>query len=166
MPGYEIGYQKAISGLIPAMAGADQIVGIGGFDRSGCESLEQVVMDCELWRNILRGWNGVKINKDTLAFDAIARVGPGGYFMKDIHTLKHFRSEVLMPKIAMRQCAPGARVEPIKLAARDEVKRLLKEHRPVPLDKTVKQEIREILKKYDTELHGKPISTKYLDRLG
>jgi trimethylamine--corrinoid protein Co-methyltransferase len=166
MPGYEVGYQKAISGLIPAMAGADQIVGIGGFDRSGCESLEQVVMDCELWRNILRAWSGVKVNKDTLAFDAIARVGPGGYFMKDIHTLRHFRSEVLMPKIAMRQCAPNARVEPIKLAARDEVKRLLKEHRPVPLDKTVKQEVKEILKKYDTEIHGKPISRKYLDRLG
>ena len=166
VPGYEIGYQKAISGLIPVLAGADQVVGIGGFDRSGCESLEQVVMDCELWRNILRGWNGVKVNKDTLAFDAIARVGPGGYFMKDVHTLKHFRSEILLPKIAMRQCAPDAKLEPIRQAARDEVKRLLKEHRPVALDKTVKQEVREILKQYDIELHGKPISTKYLDRLG
>jgi len=166
VPGFEIGYQKAISGLIPVLAGADQVVGIGGFDRSGCESLEQVIMDCEVWRNILRGWNGVKVNKDTLAFDAIARVGPGGYFTKDIHTLKHFRSEILFPKIAMRQRAPDADVEPIRQAARDEVKRLLKEHRPVALDKTVKQEIREILKQYDIELHGKPISTKYLDRLG
>ena len=164
MPGYEVGYQKAISGLIPALAGADQVVGIGGFDRSGCVSLEQIVLDCELWRNILRAWQGVKVNADTLSLDAIKRVGPGGYFMKDVHTLQHFRSEVLLPKIAMRDTMPGEKHEPMRLAARDEVRRILKEHRPSPLDKTVKQQIREVLKRYDTELHGKPISTKYLDR--
>ena len=166
VPGYEVGYQKAISALIPAMAGADQIVGIGGFDRSGCESVEQVVLDCELWRNVLRACRGIKIDRDTLAFDAISRVGPGGYFMKDIHTLKHFKSEVLLPKIAMRPCPADSEEEPIRTAARDEVKRILKEHRPVPFDKSVKQEIKEILRQYDTELKVKPVSTKYLDRLG
>ncbi|MGQ9588254.1 MAG: trimethylamine methyltransferase family protein [Thermoplasmata archaeon] len=164
MPGYEVGYQKAISGLIPALAGADQVVGIGGFDRSGCESLEQVVLDCELWRNIVRAWHGIRVNADTLGLDAIKRVGPGGYFMRDVHTLRHFKSEVLLPKIAMKDTKPGQRDEPMRAAARDEVKRILKEHRPPALDKTVKQQIREVLKRYDTELHGRPISTKYLDR--
>ncbi len=166
MPGYEVGYQKAISAMLPALAGADQIVGIGGFDRSGCESVEQVVLDCELWRNILRAHRGIKFDKETLAFDAISRVGPGGYFMKDIHTLKHFKSEVLLPKIAMRQGAPGAREEPIRTAARDEVKRILKDHRPAPMDRSVKQEVKELLGKYDAELGVKPVRTKYLDRLG
>ena len=166
MPGYEIGYQKAISGLLPALSGADQVVGIGGFDRSGCESVEQVVMDCELWRNVLRAWDGVKMDKDTLAFEAIARVGPGGYFMKDSHTLKHFRSENLLPKIAMRAASPGAKEEPMREAARAEARRILKDHRPVPLDKSAKQGIREVLAKHDTGLHGKPTSTKYLDRFG
>ena len=165
MPGYEVGYQKAISALIPALAGADQIVGIGGFNRSGCESLEQVVLDCELWRNVVRARRGILVDKDTLGFDAIARVGPGGYFMKDIHTLKHFKSEVLLPKIAMREPAPGAKEEPIRTAAKAEVRRLLKEHRPLQLEKSVKQELKGLLKKYDEELHGKTVSTKYLDRL-
>jgi len=163
-PGYEIGYQKAISALLPVMAGADQVVGIGGFDRSGCESAEQIVMDCELWRNVLRAWKGTKVDKETLGFDAIARVGPGGYFMKDIHTLRHFRNEVLLPGIAMRPLVPGAKEEPIRTAARDEVRRILRDHRPVPLDKSVKQEIKSILKQYDTEVHGKPVTPKYLDR--
>ena len=165
MPGFEIGYQKAISGLLPAFAGADQVVGIGGFDRSGCESVEQIVMDCELWRNILRACRGVSVDKELLAFDAIARVGPGGYFMKDIHTLKHFKKEVLLPKIAMRSSRSDATEEPIRLAARDEARKILKEHRPMELDKSVKQEVLEILKQSDVELHGKPVSTAYLDRL-
>jgi trimethylamine--corrinoid protein Co-methyltransferase len=166
MPGYEVGYQKAISGLLPALSGADQVVGIGGFDRSGCESVEQIIMDCELWRNVLRAWSGVKVDKDTLAFEAIARVGPGGYFMKDSHTLKHFRSENLLPKIAMRPAAPGSKEEPMREAARTEARRILKDHMPVPVDKSVKQSIRDVLSKYDMELHGKQTSTKYLDRFG
>ncbi len=165
MPGFEIGYQKAISALIPVLAGADQVVGIGGFDRSGCESVEQIVMDCELWRNAIRAWHGVKVDKDTLGFEAIARVGPGGYFMKDIHTLRHFKSEVLLPRIAMREAPPDAVEEPIRKAARDEVKRILKEHRPLELDKTVRHELKELLAKYDVEVRGKAVSAKYLDLL-
>lgn len=163
-PGFEIGYQKAISGLLPALAGADQVVGIGGFDRSGCESIEQIVMDCELWRNVLRAWSGVKVDEATLGFDAIARVGPGGYFMKDIHTLKHFKSEVMLPRIAMRPSGPNDSAEPIALAARQEVLRILKEHRPIEVDKSVQQQVKSILADSDTKLHGKPIPTKYLDR--
>ncbi len=166
MPGYEVGYQKAMSGLLPALAGADQVVGIGGFDRSGCESVEQIIMDCELWRNVLRACRGVKVDKDTIAFDAIARVGPGGYFMKDIHTLRHFKSEVLLPKIAMRPSPPGAKEEPIREAARAEAMRILAEHRPAPVERSVLQSVKDILAKHDTRLHGKPVSTKYLDRFG
>lgn len=163
-PGFEVGYQKAISGLLPAMAGADQVVGIGGFDRSGCESMEQIVMDCELWRNVVRACRGIKVDEATLGFDAIARVGPGGYFMKDIHTLRHFKNEILLSKIAMRPSGPDDKAEPIIQAARDEALRILKEHRPLELDRSIKQEIKEILKRSDTELHGKPVPTKYLDR--
>ena len=164
MPGYEIGYQKAISALLPVLAGADQVVGLGGFHRSGCESLEQVVMDCELWRNVIRGGRGVKVTQDSLGFDAIARVGPGGYFMKDIHTLKHFREEVLLPKIAMRDAAPGATSEPIRTMAKEEVKRILREHRPLELDRSVKQEVKKLVAEWDIAKHGKAVPTKYLDR--
>jgi len=163
-PGFEVGYQKAISGLIPAMAGADQVVGIGGFERSGCESLEQIVMDCELWRNTIRAWRGIDVNDATLAYDAIARVGPGGYFMKDSHTLKHFRSENLLPKIAMLPAEPGSVGEPMRVAASKEAKRLLKEHRCAELEADVKKEILSLLAKYDESLIKKAVPTDYLDR--
>jgi len=161
-PGYEIGYQKAISALLPAMAGADQIVGIGGFERSGCESVEQVVMDCELWRNILRAWRGIDVNKDTLAFDTIARVGPGGYFMKDTHTLKFFRKENLLPKIAMLPPPQDSGEEPIKLAARREAKRILAEHRPPEIEKDAARQIKDILRKYDEMAIKASVPTDYL----
>lgn len=163
-PGFEVGYQKAISGLIPAMAGADQVVGIGGFERSGCESLEQIIMDCELWRNTIRAWRGIDVNDATLAYDAIARVGPGGYFMKDPHTLKHFRSENLLPKIAMLPAEPGSIEEPMMIAARKEAKRLLKEHRSAELDQDVKKAVLSLLAKFDESTIKKTVPTDYLNR--
>lgn len=162
-PGFEIGYQKAISGLLPALAGADQVVGIGGFERSGCESVEQIVMDCELWRNVVRAWQGMLVNRETLAFEAIERVGPGGYFMKDVHTLRNFKNEILLPRIATRPMVCGSADEPMLVAARDEVRRILKEHRPAEMDKSVKQQMRDILRKYDAKMRGKPVPTSYLD---
>jgi len=86
--------------------------------------------------------------------------------MKDIHTLRNFKEEILLPKIAMREAAPDAKAEPIRTAARDEVHRMLKEHVPVQLDRSVKQEIKKMLAKWDVEKHGKAVPTKYLDRCG
>jgi trimethylamine--corrinoid protein Co-methyltransferase len=161
-PGFEVGYQKAISALLPAMAGADQVVGIGGFERSGCESVEQVVMDCELWRNVLRAWRGIDVTRDTLAFDAISRVGPGGYFMKDVHTLRFFRKENLLPKIASLPSMPDAKDEPMSVAARKEAKRILKEHRPEPLAKDVLDDLKGLLKKYDESMIDASVPVDYL----
>jgi trimethylamine--corrinoid protein Co-methyltransferase len=163
MPGYEVGYQKAISALLPAMAGADQVVGIGGFERSGVESVEQIVMDCELWRNVLRAWRGVEVDEARMAFDAIARVGPGGYFMRDPHTLRHFRAEISLPKIAMMPAAPGVSEEPMREGARKEVRRILAEHRPAELDRDVKEAIVRLLGKYDEIAVKKKTRTDYLD---
>ena len=114
---------------------------------------------------MIRVWEGVAVSKEAMAFDAIARVGPGGYFMKDIHTLKHFKGEITLPRIAMRPSAPGAKEEPMRQAARDEARRILKEHRPSPIEKGARSEVKRILAEYDSKLHGKPVPTKYLDHL-
>ncbi len=163
-PGFEVGYQKAISALLPAMAGADQVVGVGGFERSGCESVEQVVMDCELWRNVIRAWDGIEVNEATMAFDAVARVGPGGYFMRDPHTLRHFRSENLLPKIAMLPPVAGSQEEPMRVAARKEAKRLLSEHRCTPIADDVRKDILDMLSKHDQAMVGATVPTDYLNR--
>ena len=34
---------------------------------------------------------GVRMDREHLAVEAIKRVGPGGHFLQDDHTLNHFR---------------------------------------------------------------------------
>lgn len=84
--------------------------------------------------------------------------------MKDIHTLRNFKSEILLPKIAMRPASRGSKEEPIRTGAREEAERILKEHRPPIPDGSVKKAVREVLRAYDLEVAGAVAPTDYLDR--
>ena len=45
---------------------------------------------------------GVTVDDETLAFDVIKEVGPGGTFLVEDHTVEHFREEFYMPTISDR----------------------------------------------------------------
>jgi trimethylamine---corrinoid protein Co-methyltransferase len=42
---------------------------------------------------------GFEVNEETLAFDAIKEVGPGGLFMDHEHTVRHFKDEIWLPEL-------------------------------------------------------------------
>jgi trimethylamine--corrinoid protein Co-methyltransferase len=51
----------------------------------------------------MRALQGIDVNKETLALDVIERVGPGGNFLTQKHTVKYCRSsEFFIPDIADR----------------------------------------------------------------
>jgi trimethylamine--corrinoid protein Co-methyltransferase len=45
----------------------------------------------EILHNVNQFMNGVPVTDDTLAIDLIDRVGPGGHFLQEDHTMNHFR---------------------------------------------------------------------------
>ena len=48
----------------------------------------------------LRG--GIAFDDDTLGFDTIRKVGPGGNYLAEEHTAMHFRSELWFPQLLDR----------------------------------------------------------------
>ena len=44
----------------------------------------------------------MEVNPDTLAFDVIKDVGPGGHFLDKDHTFEHFRTEFYQPRLSDR----------------------------------------------------------------
>jgi trimethylamine--corrinoid protein Co-methyltransferase len=46
---------------------------------------------------------GVTISAETLALECIERVGPGGNYVTDEHTVEHMFSEFFYPKLAVRE---------------------------------------------------------------
>jgi len=136
----QMGYEQMLTGLMPALAGADSISGIGaGWD--GASSLEMMVINNEVLNDFARVFGGVRVDDDALALDLIDKVGHMGSFIRERHTMNGLRKgdirvSTLWDKRGLERASKeGAR--PIHEVARERVRKLLKEHIPVPLDRDV-----------------------------
>lgn len=98
--------EKWANGYLPALAGANVNGGAGSLACVGTVSLEQVVIDNDLYGHVFRHMRGLTVTEETLAADVIARVGPGADYIMDEHTLAHCRSEYYFSPLANRLNAP------------------------------------------------------------
>ena len=97
------GYESAITSLLCALAGANFIhdaAGMMEFALTTC--YEKYVVDNEILGMVMRAVEGIKVNDDTLAFDLIKEVGPGGNFVTARHTRHFMRSEHYQPSLSNR----------------------------------------------------------------
>jgi trimethylamine--corrinoid protein Co-methyltransferase len=97
------GYESAITNLLCALAGSNFIhdsAGLMEFAMTVC--LEKYVIDNEILGMVMRAVEGIKVNEDTLAFDLIKQVGPGGNFVTSKHTRHHMRKEHYVPSLSDR----------------------------------------------------------------
>lgn len=101
----QIGHEKTLTGLIPALAKTSLIYGMGMIDMGMAVSYEQLLMDAEFVRMFKRAEQGIEVNDDTLALDVIAAVGPAGNYLGQRHTLKHMRKEISTVKLIDRKSA-------------------------------------------------------------
>jgi trimethylamine--corrinoid protein Co-methyltransferase len=96
----QAGYEKAVNGILPALAGANLISGFGGLASNTVASYEQLVIDNETFNSLLKAVRVLQINEDTLALDVIKDVVNDGNFLEQEHTLRHLRAgEVFIPEI-------------------------------------------------------------------
>lgn len=97
------GYESALTSLLCALAGANYIhdaAGLMEFALTTC--YEKYVIDNEILGMVMRAVEGIKVNDDTLAFDLIKEVGPGGNFITAKHTRRFMRSEHYEPSLSNR----------------------------------------------------------------
>ncbi|MEM3566925.1 MAG: trimethylamine methyltransferase family protein [Candidatus Bathyarchaeia archaeon] len=146
----QMGYEKALTGVLPALAGLNLLCGMGLIASENTMSLEGLIIDNEIVSMIKKLVGGFEITDETLAFDVIKNVGPKGSFIKERHTLEHFRREIWIPKITDRTfpdiwVKSGARDLWVK--AKEEAEKILKEHQVLPLSKDVKVKIMSIIKR-------------------
>jgi trimethylamine--corrinoid protein Co-methyltransferase len=99
--------EKWACGYPPLMAGANVNAGAGSLTCVGTVSLEQLVIDDDLYGHMFRHLRGINFDEDTLAADVIAKVGAGGAFIMEEHTLDHFRNEYYYSALANRMSGPA-----------------------------------------------------------
>ena len=97
------GYESAITGLLCALAGANFIHDAAGLmEFAMTVSYEKYVIDNDILGMVMRAVEGVKVNEETLAFDLIKEVGPGGNFVTAKHTRRFMRDEHYQPLVTNR----------------------------------------------------------------
>lgn len=102
-PDIQAGFEKLFSNLTVAMAGADYIhLAAGLIDSGNSISYEQYVIDNEIIGMIHRILRGIGVSNETLAFDVIKSVGPGGNYVMEEHTINHMMEEFFYPTLSVR----------------------------------------------------------------
>ena len=99
----QIGHEKTLTGLMPALARTSLIYGMGMIDMGMAVSYEQLLMDAEFVRMFKRAEQGIQVNEDTIGLEVIAAVGPAGNYLNQRHTLKHMRKEISTAKLIDRK---------------------------------------------------------------
>jgi trimethylamine--corrinoid protein Co-methyltransferase len=140
----QIGHEKTLTGLMPALARTSLIYGMGMMDMGMAVSYEQLLMDAEFVRMFKRAELGIQVNEDTIGLEVIAAVGPAGNYLNQRHTLKHMRREISTAKLIDRKSYSLWEKEgslDIVQRANIMAKKILAEHHPEQLDPEIRRKV-------------------------
>ncbi|MBW2145219.1 MAG: trimethylamine methyltransferase family protein, partial [Deltaproteobacteria bacterium] len=102
-PDAQASYESMMNLLMARLSGINFVLHSAGIlETFNCMSYEKFVIDDEMCGMIKRIQRGYDVNPDTLAFDVIKEVGPGGHFLDKDHTFDHFRTEFYQPQLSNR----------------------------------------------------------------
>lgn len=102
-PDIQAGSEKTFSNLMVAMSGADCIhLAAGILDSGNSISYEQYIIDNDIIGMVHRILSGIKVDKEKLGFDVIKKVGPGGNYVTEDHTVENMMEEFYYPDLSVR----------------------------------------------------------------
>lgn len=152
IPDAQAGYESANT-LNAALAGGVNFMlhACGWLEGGLVASFEKFILDADQLGALQRLAEGIVVNDETLALDALREVGPGGHFLGCDHTQRHFReafwrSDVLDYRPFETWEADGAHDS--RYFARNRAQHLLQTYQAPPLD----EGIREALEDYTARL--------------
>jgi trimethylamine--corrinoid protein Co-methyltransferase len=140
------GYEKGITNVLVALSGSNFIHDAAGLvEFASTASYKQYVIDDEIIGMVMRAVRGIEVTDETIALDAYRRIGPGGNFLADPHTVQWMRKEHFIPKLGDRQLRvnweksgkPCVEEKAIAIA-----KRILRDHKPLGLPKELNDQLR------------------------
>jgi trimethylamine--corrinoid protein Co-methyltransferase len=152
----QAGFESAITSLLVALAGGNFIHDAAGFlEFCMCASLEKYVVDDEILGMVMRAVEGIEVNEDTLAFDLLKKIGPGGHFVSSRHTRKFMRKEQFAPSIcdrSQRKEWAEAGMDDTRERARKKVEEILGRPENSPLPDELRQRIRKEIAGVETRI--------------
>ena len=147
-------HEATMTALLPALAGANLIYGLGMLESGQTWGHEKMVIDNEIASMIRRVIQGIDVTDETMAVDIIKQAHEIKDFLRQRHTIQFMAQEQSRPKLIDRTTqgvweAKGS--TDLTQRAREEARRIIKTHQPEPLSDDVKKRLREIVKSAEKE---------------
>lgn len=143
------GYEKAITNVLVALSGSNFIHDAAGLvEFASTASYKQYVIDNEIIGMVMRAVRGIEVSDETVAIDTYRRVGPGGNFLSDPHTVQWMRREHYIPKLSDRQLRVNWEKSGkpcVEEKAKAIAATILKEHKPLGLPRELNDQLRQML---------------------
>ena len=134
LPDFQSGFEKGMTGIVALLAGAGGIgaQGIVGADQG--TSFEQLVIDNEWVSAINHIFElGMEVDEETLGVEVIQKVGVGGTFIAEEHTVRHARNTYWKADL-FNQASWGAWMakggKDVHALAHEKVEKILAQHYP------------------------------------
>jgi len=99
----QAGMEASLSNFVAGLAGSNLVHDNGYLGSGLVGSLEMILFDNESLGAIKRFFRGVDISSESLALDLIHEIGPGGEFLSEEHTLRHFKNETWRSNLMDRE---------------------------------------------------------------
>ena len=132
----QAGLEVGFSVLMSTLNGQNLIHDIGFLESALITSFEMYILCDEAIGMAKHIAAGVKVDQDTLATDVIDAVGQTGDFLREEHTLRHFRREFFFPGILDRTNYDGWLREGRKslaVALKERAQHIIATHRAEPI---------------------------------
>jgi trimethylamine---corrinoid protein Co-methyltransferase len=149
LPDAQTGHEKTLTAMLPALAGANLIYGMGMLEMGQVLSFSQMVMDNEFAAMIKRSIRGIEVNDELMAVDLIKQVGFGGNFLSQEHTMKHIAGEQVQADIIDRRMRGGWEkrgAKDLHQSSVEKAKKILETYQPKPLEDGLAEELVKIAK--------------------
>ena len=150
-PDWQAGVDNSLSAFMAVSTLSDMLLGAGLLHGSRILSYEMLLMDSEIWSILQALYQGITVNEETLALDAIREVGPGGSFLAHKHTRRHMR-ERWQPTLMDRRPYNTweAKRDGAREWAREKAQQILKEYHPEPLEAGLRKELQRMIQRIES----------------
>lgn len=155
VPSIQAGYERALNVMLPVLSWPDILVGPGLLGGAMILSLEQVLIDVEVFRICKRAHQGIATDDDKWLEDVISNAGPGGSFISERSTVKGIREgewyiSHLGVHTAFEEWEASGKPELLN-DVRDQVDHILATHEPLPLEEDVERELEHLQQRAGAE---------------
>lgn len=154
-------FEAGTSLMLSTLAGANIMHDVGYMEAGFTSSLDLLTMANEMIGPVRRVMRNITVSPEHLAVDLIEEIGPGGNFLANAHTAKHFRSEMFLSQMFDRNNHASWQAAGSKTLldrCNEKVKGILETHQPEPLPDSVVAEIDAITTDLDARRQKKLVN--------